>query len=87
MLLDCATMSPSVIAWTGCECESFTVYPPTCIHHGTWKTSRTPTDPLSSAAAAVTTLFTDPGSNMSVTARFRTASRFACSKSFGSNHG
>ena len=87
MLLDWATMSPRVMSWMGWAWESLTVYPPTLIHDGTRKTSRRPTAPVSRAAAAVTTLLTDPGSNMSVTARFRIASRSAVSKSLGSNQG
>ena len=60
---------------------------PTCIDDGTRNRWSRPTEPVSSAAAAVMILLTDPGSKESVTARLRIASCEAPEKSFGSNHG
>ena len=71
MLLDSATMSASIMVSTGCSCESWIVYSSTSIESGTWKRCVIDTAPDSMAAAAVITLLTDPGSNASVTATFR----------------
>ena len=71
MLLDSATMSASVMVSTGCGCESWIVYWSTCIESGTWNRWVIDTAPDSIAAAAVITLLTEPGSNASVTAGFR----------------
>ena len=77
MLLDSVMMSPIVIDSTGCTWESRIVNGPTCIDAGTRNRSSSETAPVSSAAAAVMILFTDPGSKESVTARLRIASRGA----------
>ena len=45
------------------------------------------TEPVSSAAAAVIVLLTDPGSQVSVTARFTNRLGSEDAKAFGSNHG
>ena len=80
-------MSPSVISSTPCGSASWIVYPSTSRVPGTRNVSVGVTDPDSIAAAAVIVLFTEPGSQVSVTARFtkRLASKVA--NAFGSNHG
>ena len=87
MLLDSAMMSPIVMVSTGCTCESWIVNGPTCIEAGTRKRSSSPTAPVSSAAAAVMILFTEPGSKASVSARLRYSSGSTSPKWLGSNQG
>ena len=61
-LLDSAMMSVSVIAWVGCECESWNQRSETRYRSGTDRRSSRPMTSSSNAAAAVMTLLTDPGS-------------------------
>ena len=53
----------------------------------TWNVSDGWTAPEDNAAAAVIVLFTEPGSHVSVTARFTSVLGFAALKAFGSNVG
>ncbi len=87
MLLDSAMMSESIMVSTGCGCESWIVYWSTCIDAGTWNRWVSDTAPDSSAAAAVMILFTDPGSNASVTVRLRHRSGSVSANRLGSNDG
>ncbi len=87
MLLDSAMMSASVMGVTGCGWESWIVKPSISRVAGTAKTSSSATAPVSSAAAAVMTLFTEPGSHRSVTGRFRYVAGSKSDSRFGSNHG
>ena len=86
-LLECAMMSPSVIRSSACGSASWIVYPSIVRVAGTRNVSVVRTVPDSRAAAAVIVLFTEPGSHVSVTARFTRSPSSTPENAFGSNVG
>ena len=86
-LLEWAMMSPRVMGSVACSSASWIVYPSMSRVAGTTNRSVGDTAPDSSAAPAVIVLFTEPGSHVSVTARFTSRLGFASANALGSKLG
>ena len=76
-------MSPSVIVSVPCGSASWIVYPSIERVPATWNVSVGRTTPEDSAAAAVIVLLTEPGSKVSVTARFTQVARVGGAEGVG----